>query len=135
MNKNAEKDGIKWSSHDDNRITKIGKVLRKTRIDEIPQLLSVLKGDMSLIGPRPERPEIEELLTKKIPNYQLRYLVRPGLSGWAQVNYPYGASIEDTKMKFSYDIYYIKNFSNLFELLILLETIRLVLNLRGSIPK
>ncbi len=135
MNKNAEKDGIKWSSHDDNRVTKIGKVLRKTRIDEIPQLLSVLKGDMSLIGPRPERPEIEELLTKKIPNYQLRYLVRPGLSGWAQVNYPYGASIEDTKMKFSYDIYYIKNFSNLFDLLILLETIRLVLNLRGSIPK
>ncbi len=135
MRKNAEKDGIKWSSHNDERITKIGKILRKTRIDEIPQLLSVLKGDMSLIGPRPERPEIEELLTKKIPNYQLRYLVRPGLSGWAQVNYPYGASIEDTKMKFSYDIYYIKNFSNLFDLLILLETIRLVFNLRGSLPK
>ena len=90
---------------------------------------------MSLIGPRPERPEFDEILAKEIPNYKLRYLVRPGLSGWAQVNYPYGASIEDTKMKFSYDIYYIKNLSNIFDLLILLETIRLVFNFRGSQPK
>ena len=90
---------------------------------------------MSLIGPRPERPEFDEILAKEIPNYKLRYLVRPGLSGWAQVNYPYGASIQDTKMKFSYDIYYIKNLSNIFDLLILLETIRLVFNLRGSQPK
>ena len=89
--------------------------LRITRLDELPQLFSVLKGDMSLIGPRPERPEIDEILTKEIPNYKLRYLVRPGLSGWAQVSYPYGASIEDSKMKFSYDIYYIKNFSTLFD--------------------
>ena len=90
---------------------------------------------MSLIGPRPERPEFDEILSKEIINYKLRYLVRPGLSGWAQVNYPYGASIEDTKMKFSYDIYYIKNLSNIFDLLILLETIRLVFNFRGSQPK
>ena len=90
---------------------------------------------MSLIGPRPERPEIDEMLTKEIPNYKLRYLVRPGLSGWAQVNYPYGASLEDTKMKFSYDIYYIKNLSTFFDLLIFLETIRLVFNFRGSQPK
>ena len=132
---NAEKDGIKWSSKNDHRITNVGYWLRRTRIDELPQLFSVLKGDMSLIGPRPERPEIDEILIKEIPNYKLRYLVRPGLSGWAQVSYPYGASIEDTKMKFSYDIYYIKNFSTLFDLLILLETIRLVFNLRGSLPK
>ncbi|MBO8219533.1 hypothetical protein CU305_07680 [Prochlorococcus marinus str. MU1416] len=135
MKVNAEKNGIKWSSLNDERITKVGKLIRRTRLDEVPQLLSVLNGDMSLIGPRPERPEIDEMLSKEIPNYQLRYLVRPGLSGWAQVSYPYGASVEDTKMKFSYDLYYIKNFSTLFDLLILLETIRLVFNLRGSLPK
>ena len=135
MKSNAEKDGFKWSSKNDTRITKIGFWLRITRIDELPQLLSVIKGDMSLIGPRPERPEFDEILAKEIPNYKLRYLVRPGLSGWAQVNYPYGASIQDTKMKFSYDIYYIKNLSNFFDLLILLETIRLVFNFRGSQPK
>ena len=135
MKTNAEKYGIKWSSENDKRVTKIGKFLRMTRLDELPQLISVLKGDMSLIGPRPERPEIDEMLTTKISNYKLRYLVRPGISGWAQVSYPYGASIEDTKMKMSYDIYYIKNFSTLFDLLILLETIRLVFNFRGSHPK
>ena len=135
MKINAEKDGIKWSYKNDNRITKIGYWLRKTRLDELPQLLSVIKGDMSLIGPRPERPEFDEILSKEIPNYKLRYLVRPGLSGWAQVNYPYGASIEDTKIKFSYDIYYVKNLSNFFDLLILFETIRLVFNFRGSQPK
>ena len=122
MKSNAEKDGVKWSTQDDNRITKVGFWLRKTRIDELPQLFSVLTGDMSLIGPRPERPEIDEMLVKEIPNYNLRYLVRPGLfSGWAQVNYPYGASVEDTKMKFSYDIYYIKNLSTFFDFLIFLR--------------
>ena len=135
MQINAEREGIQWSTKNDKRITKVGFWLRKTRVDELPQLFSVLKGEMSLIGPRPERPEIDEMLTQKVPNYKLRYLVRPGLSGWAQVNYPYGSSVEDTKMKFSYDIYYIKNFSTLFDLLILLETIRLVFNLRGSLPK
>ncbi len=135
MKINAEKNGVKWSSENDIRVTKVGKFLRKTRLDELPQLISVLKGDMSLIGPRPERPEIDEMLTTKIPNYKLRYLVRPGISGWAQVSYPYGASIEDSKMKFSYDIYYIKNFSTFFDFLILLETIRLVFNIRGSYPK
>ena len=129
------KEGIKWSQRNDKRVTKVGKFLRRTRLDELPQLFSVLKGDMSLIGPRPERPEIDDILVKKIPNYKLRYLVRPGLSGWAQVNYPYGASIDDTRIKFSYDIYYIKNFSTFFDLLIFLETIRLVLNVRGSQPK
>lgn len=135
MRINAERKGIQWSTQNDPRITKVGYWLRKTRIDELPQLFSVIKGDMSLIGPRPERPEIDEMLNKEIPNYKLRYLVRPGLSGWAQVNYPYGASLEDTKMKFSYDIYYIKNLSTFFDLLIFLETIRLVFNFRGSQPK
>ena len=135
MKINAEKKGVQWSTQNDPRITRVGYWLRKTRIDELPQLISVLNGDMSLIGPRPERPEIDDILVKEIPNYNLRYLVRPGLSGWAQVNYPYGASLEDTKMKFSYDIYYIKNLSTFFDLLIFLETIRLVFNFRGSQPK
>tara|TARA_B100000212_G_scaffold339336_1_gene317626 strand:- start:8592 stop:9938 length:1347 start_codon:yes stop_codon:yes gene_type:complete len=135
MKINAEREGIRWSTKNDARITKVGYWLRKTRVDELPQLFSVLKGEMSLIGPRPERPEIDEMLTQKVPNYKLRYLVRPGLSGWAQVNYPYGSSVEDTKMKFSYDIYYIKNLSTFFDLLIFLETIRLVFNFRGSQPK
>ena len=135
MKINAEKKGVQWSIKNDPRITRVGYWLRKTRIDELPQLISVMNGDMSLIGPRPERPEIDEILVKEIPNYNLRYLVRPGLSGWAQVNYPYGASLEDTKMKFSYDIYYIKNLSTFFDLLIFLETIRLVFNFRGSQPK
>ena len=131
----ADANNVDSTSSDDKRITKIGFWLRRTRLDELPQLLAVLKGDMSLIGPRPERPELDEILTKEIPNYKLRYLVRPGLSGWAQVSYPYGASIEDTKMKFSYDMYYIKNFSTFFDFLILLETVRLVFNFRGSQPK
>ena len=132
---NAEKNGAQWANSEDIRITKIGLILRKLRIDELPQLLQVLSGEMSLIGPRPERPKIDIMLRKHLPNYDLRYAIKPGISGWAQVNYPYGASIEDAKMKFSYDIYYIKNLSNFFDLLILLETIRLVLNFRGSQPK
>ena len=107
MKTNAEKNGAQWSSKNDSRITKIGSILRKTRVDEIPQLLSVLKGDMSLIGPRPERPEIEILLKEKIDTYNFKYLVKPGLSGWAQVNYNYGSSIYDSKNKLSYDIFYI----------------------------
>ena len=87
---NAESKGAQWSNKKDNRITKVGKYLRLTRIDELPQLISVMKGEMSLVGPRPERPEIDSVLAKKIPNYNLRYLTLPGLSGWAQVNYPYG---------------------------------------------
>ena len=94
----------------DTRITKIGKIIRSTRLDETPQLLNVLNGDMSLIGPRPERPEIDSELKNKIKLYKLRYLVKPGLSGWAQVNYPYGASVEDASNKLSYDLYYIKIF-------------------------
>tara|TARA_B100000212_G_C27368909_1_gene531658 strand:- start:885 stop:2240 length:1356 start_codon:yes stop_codon:yes gene_type:complete len=130
----AEKNGAQWSNISDNRITKVGRILRKLRIDELPQLLLVLSGEMSLIGPRPERPKIDILLRENISNYDLRYCIKPGISGWAQVNCPYGASIDDAKLKLSYDLYYIKNFSTLLDLMILLKTLRLVLNAKGSKP-
>ena len=128
---NTRKLTIKWSVKNDNRVTKIGFWLRKTRIDELPQLFSVLKGDMSLIGPRPERPEIDFILNQEIPNYQLRYLVRPGLSGWAQVNYTYSSSLSESKNKLSYDLFYISNYSIFLDLLILFKTIRIIFNGSG----
>ncbi len=131
---NAEKNGAQWAEKSDVRITKIGFILRKLRIDELPQLLLVLSGAMSLIGPRPERPKIDEMLRNYIPNYDLRYSIKPGISGWAQVNYPYGASIDDAKLKLSYDLYYIKNFSILLDLIIFFKTIKLVINGKGAIP-
>tara|TARA_B100000242_G_C43026084_1_gene477775 strand:+ start:749 stop:1669 length:921 start_codon:yes stop_codon:yes gene_type:complete len=134
MRIDAEKQGAQWAQKNDSRVTKIGSFLRATRIDELPQLLSVIKGEMSLIGPRPERPEIEETLEKKISNYRLRHLMRPGLSGWAQVNYPYGASIEDTENKLSYDLYYLRNFSTFLDILILFKTIKIVFKASGSNP-
>ena len=135
MQSNAEKDGVQWSKKNDPRITKVGNFIRKIRLDELPQLISVIKGEMSLIGPRPERPEIDLFLSKDIKNYNLRYNLKPGLSGWAQVNYPYGASIQDAKNKFSYDLYYIKHFSNLLDIRILFMTIKLVFNAKGAIAK
>ena len=134
MKINAEQDGIQWSSKNDNRITKIGKLIRATRLDELPQLFCVIKGDMSLIGPRPERPEIEKELLKDIPFYDYRNVIKPGLSGWAQVNYPYGASVFDSSKKLSYDIYYIINFSFFLDLLILFQTIKIIFNLKGYKP-
>ena len=106
-----------------------------TRLDELPQLWCVLAGSMSLIGPRPERPEFDQQLSCKIPFYELRHQIRPGLSGWAQVNYPYGASVEDSANKLSYDLYYLKNFSFLLDLLILFKTMRLVFNAQGALPE
>ena len=132
---NAEKNGAQWAEKSDARITKIGFILRKLRIDELPQLVLVLSGSMSLIGPRPERPKIDEMLRNYLPNYDLRYSIKPGISGWAQVNYPYGASIDDAKLKLSYDLYYIKNFSILLDLIIFFKTIKLVMNGKGAIPK
>ena len=123
---NAEKFGAQWSSLEDRRITKVGKVIRATRLDELPQLLSVIKGEMSLIGPRPERPEIENSLLKTIPFYNYRNVLKPGISGWAQVNYPYGSSIRDTANKLSYDIYYINHSSLLLDILILFKTIKTI---------
>ncbi len=132
---NAEKKtGPRWVSINDRRITFIGKFLRKTRIDEIPQLICVLKGDMSLIGPRPERPELEVNLKTNIDNYELRYLVKPGLSGWAQVNANYAASIEGVKLKLSYDLYYIFNQSLFIDFLIFIKTIKVVFTAKGSDP-
>ena len=135
MKIDAEKCGVQWSKQRDPRITFIGKIIRALRLDELPQLFCVIKGTMSLIGPRPERPEIENELLKNIPYYNFRNILRPGISGWAQVNYPYGASISDTQKKLSYDIYYITHFSILLDLLIFFKTIRLVLNAKGSLPK
>ncbi len=130
----AESDGPQWAIKNDKRITFIGKILRKTRIDELPQLISVLKGEMSLIGPRPERPEFNILLENKIPHYNLRHLVKPGLSGWAQVNYPYGSSYKDANNKLSYDLYYISNYSIFLDLIILFKTMRTIISGKGSSP-
>ena len=135
MKTNSENDGAQWSIKNDPRVTKFGRFLRRSRIDELPQLFSVISGEMSLIGPRPERPEIEKKLIKEISNYELRNKIKPGLSGWAQVNYPYGASIKDSRIKLSYDLYYIKNFSLLLDFLIFIKTIKVILLLSGSMPK
>ena len=104
-----------------------GTILRRTRIDELPQLFNVLAGDMSFVGPRPERPQFVAELAKEIPLYNERHMVKAGLTGWAQINYPYGASVNDARSKLSYDLYYVKNFSILFDIVILLQTIRVVL--------
>ena len=135
MKQSSEEHGPVWASKNDKRITKIGQVLRRTRIDELPQLLSVLVGDMSLIGPRPERPEIEITLKENIPYYELREVIKPGLSGWAQVNFPYGASIEDSKIKLSYELFYIRNHSLWLDILILIKTVKLIITMKGSNPK
>ena len=127
MRQDAEaKSGPQWAAEEDPRITRIGQFIRKTRIDEIPQVFNVLKGDMSFIGPRPERPFFVDELAKEIPYYNERHRVAPGITGWAQINYPYGASIEDAREKLSYDLYYIKNYSIMLDLLVLLETIQVV---------
>jgi len=135
MRTDAEASGAQWASRRDPRITNIGRLLRATRIDELPQLASVINGDLSLIGPRPERPEIEEELEQAIPHYRVRHWIRPGLSGWAQVCYPYGASLEDSRMKLSYDLYYLRNANVLLDFLITMKTIRLVIGAKGASPE
>lgn len=134
MRVDAEKSGPQWVRQQDQRITRIGALLRLTRLDELPQLWAVVTGDMSLIGPRPERPHFEEELEQKISHYRLRHSIRPGLSGWAQVNYPYGASIEDAANKLSYDLYYMRNFSIWLDLLVMIKPVRLVFNAGGAVP-
>ncbi len=133
MRADAEADtGPTWAGDDDPRITKIGHVLRSTRLDEIPQLWNVFKGDMGFVGPRPERPEFVEWLSREIPYYNLRHLVRPGITGWAQISYQYGASLEEAREKLQYDLYYIKNISMAFDLFIIFQTIKIVLFGRGA---
>ena len=121
-----------WAEKDDPRITRVGRFIRKVRIDELPQAWSVLKGEMSFVGPRPERPQFVEDLEQKLPYYAERHMVKPGITGWAQINYPYGASIEDARQKLEYDLYYAKNYTPFLDLLILLQTVRVVLWPEGA---
>ena len=133
MRPNAEADtGPTWADDDDPRITRVGQFLRKTRLDEIPQLLCVLKGDMAFVGPRPERPEFVEWLNKEIPYYGLRHIVRPGITGWAQIRYKYGNTVEDAREKLQYDLFYIKNASIGLDILIMFQTIKILLLRRGA---
>lgn len=125
MRVDAEKDGAKWAQQNDPRITRLGKILRYTHLDELPQLINVLKGELSFVGPRPERPEFVKELKEKIPYYEIRHLAKPGITGWAQINYRYGASVEDAFQKLQYEIYYLKNKSLFLDLLIILKTLKL----------
>ena len=131
MTTDAEKDGPQWASKNDNRVTKFGKIMRATRIDELPQLWNVLRGEMSFVGPRPEREFFIQQLEKEIPYYNLRHTVKPGLTGWAQVMYPYGASVEDAYRKLQYDLYYIKHHSIPFDVKVLLKTVTIVIFGKG----
>lgn len=132
MKNNAEARGPAWAQARDPRVTRIGSIMRRTRIDELPQLINVLRGEMSFIGPRPERPHFVEQLAAVIPFYRERARVKPGLTGWAQVNYPYGASVEDARAKLSYDLFYVQNRSVWLDLAILFATVRVILFQEGS---
>jgi sugar transferase (PEP-CTERM system associated) len=133
MSESAESSvGPVWATKDDPRITRVGKVIRKLRIDEIPQMINVLNGQMSLVGPRPERPFFVQTLNQKIPYYSLRHSIKPGITGWAQISYPYGDSEEDAVEKLQYDLYYIKNMSALFDLQIIFESLKVVLLGKGA---
>jgi sugar transferase (PEP-CTERM system associated) len=132
MRQDAEAGGAVWATTNDPRVTPLGKFMRKTRLDEIPQLWNVLRGEMSFVGPRPERPEFVEWLTNEIPYYELRHMIRPGITGWAQVRYKYGASLEETRRKLEYDLYYVKHLSLGLDLLILFETIKTIVMQRGA---
>ncbi len=133
MKTDAEKDGKPiWAASDDDRVTRVGRVIRKIRVDEIPQFWNIIKGEMSFVGPRPERPHFVEQLAKEIPFYEHRHLTAPGLTGWAQTKYPYGASIEDARQKLQYDLYYVKNQSLALDVVIIFETVKTVLFSRGG---
>jgi exopolysaccharide biosynthesis polyprenyl glycosylphosphotransferase len=133
MRQDAEQDGKpRWATATDDRTTRVGRVIRKLRIDELPQIINVFKGDMSFIGPRPERPFFVDTLVKEIPYYWLRHTIKPGITGWAQVCYPYGASIEETTEKLKYDLYYVKNHALFLDLVILLATIEVVFTGKGA---
>jgi len=128
MKIDAEKDGVQWSKKNDPRVTFVGNFFRKYRIDEIPQLINILKGEMSFVGPRPERPEFYTILNEEIPFFRERILIHPGLTGWAQVNYPYGNNIQDAMRKLEYDLYYLKHLNIFFDIFIILDTFRIIIN-------
>jgi sugar transferase (PEP-CTERM system associated) len=132
MRVDAEASGAQWAQKNDPRVTRVGAFIRKTRIDELPQLLNVLKGHMGFVGPRPERPEFVVELEAKIPFYAYRHSVKPGITGWAQLCYPYGSSVEDAAQKLQYDLYYVKNHNLLFDITILLQTVEVVLMGKGA---
>ena len=132
MRVDAEKDGARWASANDDRVTRVGRFIRKVRIDELPQLLNVLSGRMSFVGPRPERPEFVKELNQSIPYYDVRHAVKPGITGWAQLCYPYGASELDATEKLQFDLYYVKNHSLVFDILILLQTVEVILLGKGA---
>jgi exopolysaccharide biosynthesis polyprenyl glycosylphosphotransferase len=132
MRVDAEKDGkARWAQANDDRVTRVGRFIRKVRIDELPQLFNVLSGRMSFVGPRPERPEFVKQLAESIPYYDVRHAVKPGITGWAQLCYPYGASEQDAMEKLQYDLYYVKNHSLIFDILILLQTVEVILFGKG----
>jgi lipopolysaccharide/colanic/teichoic acid biosynthesis glycosyltransferase len=133
MRTDAEKDGRpRWASSNDDRVTRVGRIIRRLRIDELPQIFNVLLGDMSIIGPRPERPFFVEQLARELPYYGLRHSIKPGVTGWAQVRYPYGATVEDSLQKLQYDLYYVKNHNLMLDLLVLAETVGVVLTGKGA---
>lgn len=133
MRVGAEHDGVpRWAKKDDDRVTRVGRFLRMTRIDELPQLINVLRGDMSFVGPRPERPPFVSELSRKVPFYASRHSVKPGITGWAQIRYPYGASVDDAVQKLQFDLYYVKNHSLFLDLVILLQTTQVVLFGQGA---
>ena len=130
---NAEADGVAvWASKNDSRVTRVGGFIRNTRLDELPQIFNVLRGHMSLVGPRPERPEFVEQLKEEIPYYAERHIVKPGLTGWAQLRFPYGASSDDAVEKLQYDLYYVKNHTIVLDVMILLQTVEVVLWGKGA---
>jgi sugar transferase (PEP-CTERM system associated) len=133
MRSDAEGDGNpRWAQAADDRVTRVGRFIRRVRIDELPQLFNVFKGEMSMVGPRPERPFFVDSLTKDIPYYAIRHSVKPGVTGWAQVRYEYGATVEDAKQKLQYDLYYVKNHTLFLDLLIMFETVSVVLTGKGA---
>lgn len=132
MRADAENNGAQWAQKNDSRVTRVGRIMRATRIDELPQLWNVLRGDMTLVGPRPERPHFTEQLAEQLPGYNTRHVVKPGLTGWAQVNYRYASSLHDTRIKTEYDLYYVKHSSLLLDFKILVKTITVVLGRKGQ---
>ena len=132
MRQDAEANGAKWATKDDPRVTPIGRFMRKTRLDEVPQLWNILRGDMNFVGPRPERPEFVPLLSEEMPFYHLRHTIRPGLTGWAQVRYGYGGTLEESRHKLEFDLYYLKHMSLGLDLLIMFETVKTILRRRGG---